>query len=88
MQSSLSRPYVVTVIPATPTEATPTTVSDLLIGAVSMAGVMLGIALVLGVVFGGVRLAIRRYFPSQQDHMPPVSPFEPDSTLPPSSRSQ
>ena len=88
MQSSLSRPYVVTVVPETPTEATPATVTDVLIGAASMAGVMLGIALVLGVVFGGVRLAIRRYFPSHQDHMPPVSPYEPDSTAPPSSRPQ
>jgi hypothetical protein len=88
VQSSLSRPYVVTVVPATPTEVEPTTVTEVLLGAVSMAGVMLGIALVLGVVFGGVRLAFRRYFPSQQDHMPPVSPYEPDSTAPPSSRPQ
>ena len=88
MQSSTSRPYIVTVVPETPKEATPTTVSDLLFGAASMAGVMLAVALVLGVVFGGVRLAIRRYFPSQQDHMPPVSPFEPDSTVPPSSHPQ
>jgi hypothetical protein len=88
VQSSLSRPYIVTVVPEAPTEATPTTVSDLLVGAVSMAGFMLGVALVLGVVFGGVRLAIRRYFPSHQDHMPPVSPFEPDSTTPPSSHPQ
>lgn len=86
MQSSLSRPYVVTVIPETPTEAKPTTVSDLLIGSASMAGVMLGVALVLGVVFGGVRLALRRYYPTRQDHMPPVSPFEPESTNPPSSQ--
>jgi hypothetical protein len=78
-----SRPYVVTVIPATPTEARTTTVSDLLIGAVSLAAVLIGVALVLGVVFGGLRLAFRKYFPSRDDHMPPVSPFEPDSTRPP-----
>lgn len=88
MQSSLSRPYVVTVIPATPTEARPTTVADLLIGAVSMAGLMLGVALVLGLAFGGLRLALKRYFPSGSDHMPPVSPFEPDSTTPPSPPAQ
>ena len=85
MQSSLSRPYVVTVIPATPAEAQPTTVSELLLGAVSMAGLMLGVALVLGVVFGGLRLAFRRYFPGGGDHMPPVSPYEPESMPPPSS---
>lgn len=85
MQSSLSRPYVVTVIPDTPTEAQQTTAADLLIGAVSMAGLLLSVALVLGLVFGGIRLAIRRFFPAGGDHMPPVSPFEPDSTSRPSS---
>ena len=85
MQSSLQRPYVVTVIPDTPAEAQEVTVSDLLIGSVSMAGVMLGVALVLGLVFGGIRLAFKRRFSSGDDHMPPISPFEPESTLPPSS---
>jgi hypothetical protein len=88
VQSAPSRPFVVTVIPAEPTEATPTTVSDLLVGAVSMAGLMLGVALVLGVIFGGLRLAFNRRFASQPDHMPPVSPFEPDPTIPPSSPPQ
>lgn len=75
---------VVTVIPATPAEARTTTVSDLLIGAVGMAGLLLGLALVLGALFGGVRVAIKRYFQSQPDQMPPISPYEPDSTDPPS----
>lgn len=88
MQSSLQRPYVVTVIPDTPAEAQQTTVSDLLIGSVSMAGLMLGVALVLGLVFGGLRLAFKHHFSSGDDHMPPISPFEPDSTLPPSSPRQ
>jgi hypothetical protein len=73
---------VVTVIPATPTETRATTVSDLLIGAVSLAGVFLGVALVLGAAFGGLRVAFKRYFPSHSDQMPPVSPYEPDSTNP------
>lgn len=83
MQSSVSRPYVVTVIPATPNEATPTTVSDLLIGTVSMVGLMLAVALVLGAALGGIRLAIRKYFRTEADHMPTISPLGPDSTLPP-----
>jgi hypothetical protein len=78
VQSTLSRPYVVSVVPATPTEATPTTAADLLIGAASMAGVMLAVALVLGAVLGGVRLGYRKFFPPGEDHMPPVSPYEPD----------
>ena len=85
MQSSLSRPYVVTVVPATPAEAQQSSVGDLLIGALSMAALLLAVALVLGVVFGGVRVAFRRYFPSDRDRMPPVNPFEPGSTHPPSS---
>jgi hypothetical protein len=84
VQSSLQRPYVVTVIPDTPAEATPTTVGDLLVGSVSLAAVLLGVALVLGIVFGGLRVAAKKLFPSRDSHMPPVSPFAPDSTLPPS----
>ncbi len=78
MQSAPSRPYVVTVIPAAPVEAKTTTVSHILVGSVSMAGLMLGLALILGVVFGGLRLAFRRRFQAQPDRMPPVSPYEPD----------
>jgi hypothetical protein len=85
VQSSLSRPFVVTVIPATPVEAQQTTVSDVLVGAVSMAGLMLVVALALGVVFGGARVMFKRRYQHGGNHMPPVSPFEPDSTLPPSS---
>jgi hypothetical protein len=82
------RPYVVTVIPATPTETRTVTVTDLLVGSVSLALVMVGVALVLGVAFGGVRLFYKRRFQAQGDHMPPVSPYEPDSTVPPSSPPQ
>lgn len=77
MQSSLSRPYVVTVIPEKPTEAKVTTVSDLLIGSVSMAALLLGVALVLGVVFGGIRVALKRLRPSGPDHLPSVNPYDP-----------
>jgi hypothetical protein len=84
VQSPQERPFVVTVIPDRPAEAKVTTVSDLLIGAVGLAGLMLAFALILGVVFGGLRLALRRSFPSGSDHMPPVRPYDPDSTHPPS----
>lgn len=82
MQSSLSRPYVVTVIPDTPAEATQTTVADLLVGSLSLAAVLLAVALVLGIVFGGLRVGYLKVFSRQPDHMPPVSPYEPESTPP------
>ncbi len=77
MQSSISRPYVVTVIPDRPTETKVTTVSDVLIGSVSMAGVLLAVALVLGVVFGGIRVALKRLRPAGPDHLPSVNPYDP-----------
>ena len=88
MQSTLSRPYVVTVIPETPREATPVTVSDLLLGSVGMAGVMLSVALVLGLVLAGVRIAIRRAFPQVADHMPSVNLLDAGAPLPPTSPRQ
>jgi hypothetical protein len=81
VQASQPRPYIVTVVPDTPAEARSTTVSDVLIGSVGLAGLMLGVALVLGVVFGGLRLAVRRYFPSGEQ--PPITSYEPDSRQPP-----
>lgn len=88
MQSTPSQSYVVTVVPATPTEAKQTSVSDLLIGSVSMAGALLAVALVLGLAVGGIRVALRRLSPPGSDQMPPVSPFNPDSRLPPPSPPQ
>ena len=77
MQSPPQRPYVVTVIPERPVEAKVTTVSDLLIGSVSMTTLMLGVALVLGVVFGGIRVALKRLRASGPDHLPSVNPYDP-----------
>jgi len=82
-QSPTTRPYVVTVIPDTPTETTPTTVVDVLIGSVSMAAVLLCVALVLGVVFGGLRVGYQKLFGSKPDHMPAVSPYDRARPQPP-----
>lgn len=84
MQSTLSRPYVVTIVPETPPETAQTTVADVLMGSIATAGAMIAVALILGLVFGGIRLAFRKYFPPRADHMPPISPFEPEH-IPPSS---
>jgi hypothetical protein len=84
VQSSLSKPYVVTVVPETPAEATGLTVGELLVGSVSMAGVMLTAALLLGIGLAGVRVVMRRRFPPVTDHMPPISALDDQSPQPPS----
>ena len=82
-QSPTTRPYVVTVIPDTPTETTPTTVVDVLIGSVSMAAVLLCVALVLGVVFGGLRVGYQKWFGSKQSRSVPIAVLHaPASTFP------
>jgi hypothetical protein len=81
---SPSNAYVVTVIPDTPAEAINTTVTDLLMGVISMTAVMLMVALVLGVMLAGVRVALRRLFPPAADHMPGIKPYDSESPLPPS----
>lgn len=85
MQSTPPRPYVVTVIPETPREASVTTVSDLLVGALGLAGLMLSIALLLGVGLALIRIVLRRLFPPVTDHMPSVSPLDP-GPMPPTSQ--
>lgn len=88
MQSTSPRPFVVTVVPETPAEATGLTVGELLVGSVGMAGVMLTTALVLGVVLAGVRVVTRRMFPPVTDHMPRISALDGDVTRPPSPPTQ
>lgn len=88
MQSSLSKPYVVTVVPETPAEATGLTVGELLVGSVSMAGVMLTAALLLGIALAGVRVVVRRLSPPTADHMPPISMPGDETAEPPSSQSR
>lgn len=87
VQAQPSNSYLVTIVPATPTEATGMTVTDLFLGSFGMAGLMVLLALVLGVVLAGVRVVLRRFVPPTTDHMPRLSAMEPDSpVLPPSSQ--
>ncbi|HVW04198.1 MAG TPA: hypothetical protein VHB78_04280 [Vicinamibacterales bacterium] len=71
-QPTTSTPIVVTVVPATP--ARERTVGDVIIGALSLTGVLILIALALGVVFAAVRYAWHRRHPPHEDHLPPVAP--------------
>ena len=64
--------FVVTIIPATPAEEQG--VSDVILGSLGVAGSLLMIALVLGVVVAGLRVVWNRRHPPADDHLPPVVP--------------
>ncbi len=84
MQAPQEHSFVVTVIPQAPTPQT--TLGDVIVGALGLAGVLVLIALALGVVTAVLRLAWNRLRPPSDDHLPPVSPFVRDPTAPPSSQ--
>jgi hypothetical protein len=73
VQDDHSKSFVVTVIPSTP--AARTTVGDILIGSFALAGVLLVLALMLGVGVALVRVLWIRAHPPEHDHLPPVSPY-------------
>lgn len=85
MQAQPSNSYVVTIVPETPTEATGMTVSELFLGSFGMAGLMVLVALALGVALAGVRVLVRRVVPPTTDHMPPLSAVDRE---PPSSQAR
>jgi hypothetical protein len=58
-------------------------VVDVLIGSVSMAAVLLCVALILGLAFGGLRVGYRKLFEPAPDHMPAVTPFDYSDRQPP-----
>jgi hypothetical protein len=84
--SEAPQTFVVTIVPETP--APETTVADVLIGSFAVVGLLLIIALCLGVVMGFVRLGWNRLHPAGEDHLPPVTPFTTGSEIPPSSQAQ
>lgn len=63
--------FVVTVIKEPPQELT---VADLIIGSLGVAGSLLLLALVFGVVAGAVLVIWNRFHPAAARHLPPVSP--------------
>jgi hypothetical protein len=83
------RPFVVTIIPEDP--APQTTVGDVVVGSLGVAGTLLVLAMLLGVVLAAVRLGWNRLHPPADDHLPSVTPgttFSPAPTVPPSSQAQ
>lgn len=75
-------PYIVRVVREPVQE---TTVGDVILGALGLTGVLLLIALVLGAVLAFVLVRWHHRHPPEHDHLPPISPFVPDSSGPPSS---
>ena len=63
---------MVTVIPATPAEET--TVADVVIGSLGVVGVLVSLALVLGILLAGARVVWSKRHPAAEDHLPPVTP--------------
>ena len=74
--------FIVTVIKEPVPE---TTIADVILGSLGLAGLLLVISLVLGGCVGLALVRWHRRFPPQLDHLPPVSPLIPDSPGRPSS---
>ena len=73
--------FVVTVIKEPAKEMT---VPELIIGSLGIAGSLVALALVLGVIAGGWLVIWNRFRPASRKHLPPVSPGFTDAGLPPS----
>jgi hypothetical protein len=78
-------PYIVRVVREPVQE---TTIADVIVGALGLTGVLLLIALVLGAVLAFVLVRWNHRHPPELDRLPPVSPFVPDSSGPPSSQAR
>jgi hypothetical protein len=81
MQNQQPEAFIVTVIKE---PARQTTIADVIIGSLGLAGLLLLISLVLGCVVGLVLVRWHRSHPPEQEHLPPVSPLIPDPASPPS----
>ena len=81
MQEKPPDAFVVTVIKEPAKEMT---VADLIVGSLGIAGSLLALALVLGVVAGGWLVVWNKWRPASRRHLPPVRPGFTDAELPPS----
>ena len=78
-------PYIVRVVREPAAE---TTIADVIVGALGLTGVLVLIALVLGALLAFVLVRWHHRHPPERNHLPPISPFVPDSSGPPSSRAR
>jgi ABC-type phosphate transport system permease subunit len=73
--------FIVTVIEP---PARQTTVADVIVGSLGLAGVLLLISLALGACVGAILVRWHQRHPPEQEHLPPVSPLVPDPGARPS----
>lgn len=83
MQQKPPDAFVVTVVQEPVPEMT---VADLIIGSLGIAGTLLLLALLLGLVTGGLLVLWNRRFPAARRHLPPVRPSFTDAGLPPTTQ--
>lgn len=81
MQEKVPEAFVVTVIKEPEKEMT---VPELIIGSLGIAGSLVLLALVLGVLAGGWLVIWNKFRPAARRHLPPVRPDFTNSELPPS----
>ena len=72
MQGAQSPEPIIVSISQTPAEEV--SLSDVIFGSLGVAGALLALALVLGVVVAGVKLGWSRLHPPEDSHLPPVVP--------------
>lgn len=83
MQEKPTEAFLVTVIREPAREIT---VADVIVGSLGIAGALLLLALVLGVLAGAALVLWHRWRPVGGDHLPPVKPSFTDADFPPSAR--
>jgi len=76
------QPFIVDLV-QTPTAHT--TIADVIIGSLGITGLLVLLSLALGLIVAGTLALWHRRHPPEEDHLPPVSPFVPDSSPRPSS---
>jgi len=83
------QPIFVTVAPDEGAPETPgTTVVDVLLGSLGVAGILLLASLALGALLAVVLVRWHRRHPPEAAHLPPVSPFVQGPDIPPPSQGQ
>ena len=75
--------FIVTVIKEPVKEMT---VADVIVGSLGIAGILVAVSLVLGLLLAAVKVGWNRSHPPERGHLPPVSPLVADPNGPRSSQ--